>query len=144
MAIIKSRKLAFIIKLVLLLPLSYITACAAAMATGGGHGNYFAILLVLGPLNVVFLMSEFKDFRLLFLGVVCLYEVYALLIRFIKSNYTLAVILTFHAASGFIAMRIAPSHFTLFDHPIIVIFLVPLALIVWMFISIDKRRKEDL
>ena len=140
MAIIKSRKLAFIIKLVLLFPLSYITVCTAACLTGGGHGNFLPLILILGPLNIL----EQNMGTFLFL-VIPLYEVYALLIRFIKSNYTLALILTLHVASGLIEILINSNSYSApLVHPIAVILLVPLAFVIWIFVSIDKSRKEEL
>ena len=107
MAIFKSRTLAFIAKFMLLLPLSCFTAHIAFGATGGGHGNFLPAILFLGPLTIPLgggipcpLWEEY-----LLLGTpVCLYVVYALLLKFVKSSNVFRLVLIFHLSSSVIGM----------------------------------------
>ena len=114
MAIIKSRNAAFILKLTLLLPLSFATLAVAVFATVGGHGNYLPLMLLLGPANILFAVdvgSGGEVFALcLFL---CQYEVYALLLKFAKAPATVYGILGLHIASSVIAIIAMASNGTL-------------------------------
>jgi hypothetical protein len=106
MPIFKSHKAIFFAKLVLLIPLSLITVYTAAMATGGGHGNYFPLVVILGPLNILFAMpiDGPKGEMYFFCGGVFHYIIYALLLKFIKSNKTFVSLSIFHVISCFIGM----------------------------------------
>ena len=104
MVIIKSRT--FVVKLALLLPLSYFSGFVALLLTGGGHGNNLPWMIMLGPLNVM-VVREFDLSLFTYIvtwGVAYLYGMYALLIHFIKFGKTVRWVLGFHLASTMITM----------------------------------------
>jgi len=104
--ILKSDKAIFILRLMLLLPLSLLTGFLGVMGTGGGHGNYFPFILVSGPASILFAvpLHGLDEGIYFFGGIVCLYGTYAFLLKFIKSDTTFRAILIFHIVSASIAM----------------------------------------
>jgi len=128
MMIIKSRVLTFIIKLIMLCTISSIALYSAMLITGGGHGNYLLLLLILGPLNLLLPVMQFLPYVLMACGIlqggeddvyaqilpyiimmsgtVCLYVVYALYIKISKSKNAFLKILTLHAVSIIMALQV--------------------------------------
>ena len=107
MPIFKSHKAIFFAKLVLLIPLSLITVyTTVTMATGGGHGNFFPLIVIFGPLSILFAMPIYgpNEGMYFFCGGVFLYVIYAILLKFIKSDKTFASLSIFHVISCFIGM----------------------------------------
>jgi len=154
MPIFKSHKVIFIAKLVLLLPLSFVTVyTAGAIGTGGGHGNFFPFIVVLGPLNILFAIPFDRPEGLYFFdGATFLYGLYALLLKFIKSGKGFWVILSFHVISSFVAMFFLGilDNYPLFEKKggdvlvtilvMNIIIFILWGLIIWLLKSIHKSR----
>ena len=159
MAIIRSRKVSFFLKLLLLLPLSFAMLFVAVIATVGGHGNYLPLTLILGPANILFALDLGPGWDVLFMClIVCLYEVYALLLKFVKASATVYWILGLHIASSVIAMMTCASNGTLLLGSTIGpkgtqgilnglfmlgIVLVLWSLVIWTLVSIRKSNRES-
>ena len=103
---LKSNKMRFITRLVLLCPLSLLMGFVGVMGTGGGHGNYFPLILISGPVSILFVIPLYGFVKgICFLcGMLCLYGTYALLLKFIKFDKTFCSILVFHIMSALITM----------------------------------------
>ena len=138
-----NKKYIVIIKLVIMIPLSYFTVLNALMLTGGGHGNYLPLIFISGPMNFLF---QPKLSPLIFiLGTICLFEIYALLVCFFHSKFTLIIILLVHIISSIIALPIflTKGYLLLGNEPFILIiinlfFLILPTLIIGLLFSFVK------
>jgi len=150
MPIFKSHKVIFITKLALLLLLLCITGFASVViGTGGIPAHDFPFTLILGPVNILSAFSlhgrEYEIYACR--GVIFLYVMYALLLKFIKSSKTFLSVLVFHIISALILMCLFSLHplgnDPLFETRALVsdaIFLALWALIIWLLFSIHKSR----
>jgi len=143
MPIFKSHKVVFIAKLVLLLPLSFITFVTAMVGMKEGD-NRFPSIVVFGPVNIVsaiFKTSNPDWAKYSICGTLFLYLVYALFLKFIKSGKTFFAILSFHILLSLLTMCFY-SMSTLFgvDGLLLVVLLVPWMLVIWLLKSIHKSR----
>jgi len=90
MPLIKSHKLSFIIKFVILFPLSYAMAVLAMWGSGGGHGNFLPMALIMTPMLLLsfFIHNLHHCFvtMCIILGTACLFPAYALLLHFVKAR----------------------------------------------------------
>jgi len=150
MSIFKSHKVIFITKLALLLLLLCITGFASVViGTGGIPAHDFPFTLILGPVNILSAFSlhgresEIYACR----GIIFLYVMYALLLKFIKSGKTFLFVLVFHIVSALIAMRLffgtTLGNYSLFETRALVsdtIILALWALVIWLLKSIHKSR----
>ena len=154
MPIFKSHKVIFFTKLVLLISLSFVmVAFAAIMGTGGGHGNYFPVVLIFGPAWILSALPVPPHMEHIYLicGVICLYVTYALLLKFVKSEKTFSVIFISHIVISFIIMLLGdigvPELFVNdagaipFVLPMNAITFTLWALVIWLLKSIHKNQR---
>jgi len=103
---IQSHKRAFILKLVMLFPLSWGMFFLAAMLTGGGHGNFLPIMVTAGPLYIMFCLVDKVSFDIagmcMLLGTAFLYPFYGLLLRYIKGPWFPTVLAVIHIVSSIV------------------------------------------
>ena len=96
----KSSKASFIIKFVLLFPLSLAMIFVAMWGTGGGHGNFFPLKVIMGPMVILFFLSGAMNHDLAtmcaMLGTACLYPAYALLLYFVKARILPVILAVIH------------------------------------------------
>ena len=149
MPIFKSHKAIFFAKLALVVPLSLITGFTAAMATGGGHGNYFPLMVILGPLNILFIipLDGPNGGMYFFCGMIFLYVIYAILMKFIKSNKTFVSFSILHIISAFMAIvsniigpLFVPGGDLISVLGMNIVVFTLWGLIVWLLFSIYKSR----
>lgn len=140
MTIKKSHKSTFIIKFGILFPLSSIMIFIAFLFTGGGHGNYLPVKLILGPMGFsIFLLNTLHHDVLLICaiaGTTCLYPTYALLLHFLKARSLPAILLTIHVASAVILLCYS-NNYPWVTEPFSFMLLT---IIIWILISIRRRQ----
>ena len=149
MLVVKSRKLAFVVKFLLVLFLSFVAVVAGAMLTGGGHGNALPLTMVLGPLNILevfpFIVASPKWAVYFIFSTVFLFGVYALFVKAVKHALAFFFILVFHFGVGIVSINI----FTSFSGsaPLLagasilnLIVFIPLTLVFYLLYSIHKYR----
>ena len=140
MPIFKSHKVIFFAKLALLLPLSFGLLFTALLLTGAGHGIFSPLQWVLGPLNILCPIDSHLRGAYFLFGTIGLYEIYALILKFTKSNKSIFFILAIHVISSMLASVdtiVADSN----NHIVWgVILLIPLIPVIWLLFSIYKSR----
>ena len=153
MSIFKSHKhkLIFIAKLALLIPLSLITFSLAVTATYGGNGNYLPWMVFSGPLYIIqetMQIDGAHEEKFYFYGVILLYVLYAVLLKFIKSNKTFVSFLIFHIMSAVITIALnfdaiflkMRRDWLIYLMGMGIVALVLWGLIIWLLFSIHKSR----
>ena len=142
LSVVRLRTLIFIVKLVLLCPLSFVAVELATKFAVGGHGSFLPLLLIMGPLNLLFaLMNLSPSWEAYILyGTICLYETYALFLKFIKVRYATRSILMFHIASIVIGLLLwlngSPDFYIVLELLSCAIVMIPWGLIILVLVSI--------
>ena len=144
MNIAKSNKLIFVAKLILLLPLSYSVVLVSLYLSASGRGNWFPLVLIVGPLNIlnstIGLDPLWGDY--LIWGTTCLFEIYALILKFIKNNKIILFLIIFHVISSVMEMLFLVSKNYNMGYITLLFVIVPLLIIVWLFVSIYRSREQ--
>jgi len=149
LAIAKLHTLIFIIKLIILVPLSWFVIALAAGLTGGGHGNYLPTLIVLGPMSFCFLIKTFSFTHIIW-GTVCLYEAYALFIKFVKAEYAFSLVLRFHMISCMVAFPFYIGTYRLLGDELLIVLLLNVVFIgipisvIWIILASIRKTNEDI
>ena len=134
--------LIFLIKLILLFPLSFAMIFLAMWGTGGGHGNFLPVKVIMGPMLLLSLFAKilphsFLDSLAVLVGV-CLYPIYALLLYFVKARMLPAILAVIHIACVTILL-FSPDGGPKVTEPYS---LTLLAIIVVILVSIRKRSSK--
>ena len=132
MAIVESHKSTFIIKFIILFPLSWVMIFVAFLYTGGGHGNFLPLQLIVGP---AFLLAFLPNDVLIMLGAACLYPAYALLLHFVKVRGIPVILAIIHVACAAALLHHSNSGPSITEPYSLML----LAIIIWMLISIRRE-----
>ena len=135
--------LIFLIKLILLFPLSFAMIFLAMWGTGGGHGNFLPVKVIMGPTVLLFFLTEIMHHdtatMCAMLGTACLYPTYALLLYFVKARKLPVILAAVHIACVAI-MLFQPDSSPKVTEPYS---LTLLAIIVLILISIRKSSQKN-
>jgi hypothetical protein len=149
----KSNSWMLALKIAAMLPLSFFVVFAAALLTGGGHGNFLPILVIYGPMLGLWALarsfSHDVTSLIMFFSAPCLYMAYALLAAFVRTRRILAILLTIHVLSIFIFFPFYMAKFDGAEPTSFSLFLVdigfigtPLAIMVMLLCSLFRNHNK--
>ena len=143
MPLIKSHSTSFIIKFVILFPLSLAMVFIAMLGTGGGHGNFLPVATIMAP---AFLLSPLLQHlhhdiatMCIMLVTACLFPAYALLLHYVKAKIIPFILPIIHIA-GAVVILLRPRY----NSPLVTepFSLMLLAIVILILISIRIRSRR--
>jgi len=135
--------MAFIIKLIILFPLSWAMVFVAFVGTGGESGNFLPLILALGPtfLSLLVLpLSNDAGTICAMLGAACLYPAYGLLLYFVKAKILPVILCIIHLAGAVAVVLSRSVKGPLVTEPYS---LILFAIIILILVSIRKERLKN-